>query len=68
MAYIMYICVYIYMHADFKVVEDEPGCHIMLMYMYIYVHIYVYIYMFVYTYSCMPLSKLSRTSQAAMSC
>ena len=64
MAYIIYVCVYIYMHADFKVVEDEPGCHIMLIYMYVYVYIYIY----VYTYSCMPISKFLRTSQAAMSC
>ena len=39
----MYICVYIYMHADFKVVEDEPGCHIMQIYMYVFVCIYIYI-------------------------
>jgi len=47
----MYICVYIYMHADFKVVEDEPGCHIMLIYMYIYVYVYLYIiYMCIHTH------------------
>ena len=48
MAYIIYVCVYIYMHADFKVVEDEPGCHIMPIYMYVYVYICICVHIFMH--------------------